>query len=295
MARGHIERSDSKAEGGIAAAAHRSRTLVFLATYNERSNIGALLDAIVDLPIRCDVLVVDDNSPDGTGNIVAERAAKDPRIGLVARPQRLGIGSAHRLGWLHARRFGYSRFVTMDADFSHQPADIPRLLQALDDGADVALGSRFVVGGKLDYQGWRLFLSRTANWLARKTLKLPLMEYTNSFRAARLDKLPLGLIESTTNNGYGFFLTGTVRMARQGLRMVEVPIHFHDRSAGRSKMPKFQIVLGAANLLYLFFNRQTYKENLSDACVECGHCGQPYVITTQSDARKCLFCMRDPG
>jgi dolichol-phosphate mannosyltransferase len=236
-----------KFEDAVGAAARGSGTLVFLATYNERSNIAALLDAILALPAACDVLVVDDNSPDGTSRFVAERAAANPRIHLLVRPKRLGIGSAHRLGWLHARRFGYGRVVTMDADMSHQPADIPRLLRALDEGADVALGSRFAPGGKLDYQGWRLFLSRTANWLARKSLGLPLKEYTNSFRAARLDKLPLGLIEGLTNNGYGFFLAETVRTARQGLRVVEVPIHFHDRNAGRSKMPKFQIVLGVAN------------------------------------------------
>ena len=129
---------DLKIDDGMSAAVRRGRPLVFLATYNERSNIGALLDAILDLPIHCDVLVVDDNSPDGTGDVVAERAAADPRVGLVVRPQRLGIGSAHRLGWLHARRFGYSRIVTMDADFSHHPTDIPRLLHALDEGADVA-------------------------------------------------------------------------------------------------------------------------------------------------------------
>jgi dolichol-phosphate mannosyltransferase len=284
-----------KFDDAVGATARGSGTLVFLATYNERSNIAALLDAILALPAACDVLVVDDNSPDGTSRFIAERAAANPRIHLLVRPKRLGIGSAHRLGWLHARRFGYGRIVTMDADMSHQPADIPRLLRALDEGADVALGSRFAPGGKLDYQGWRLFLSRTANWLARKSLGLSLKEYTNSFRAARLDKLPLGLIEGLTNNGYGFFLAETVRTARQGLRVVEIPIHFHDRGAGRSKMPKFQIVLGVANLLYLVFDRRTFKrgENGSDAGFECAHCGKPYVITMHSGARKCLFCMRD--
>lgn len=270
----------------------RRRPLVFLATYNERSNIEPLLNAILDLPIDCDILVIDDNSPDGTASLVAARAASESRLNLIVRPRRLGIGSAHRLGWLHARCFGYTHLVTMDADFSHQPADIPRLLQALDEGADVALGSRFVSGGRLDYQGWRRFLSRTANWLARNLLQLPLMEYTNSFRAARLDRLPFGLIETTENNGYGFFLTETVRMARQGLQIVEIPIHFHDRNAGRSKMPKYQIVLGAANLLRLAFNRRLFNPNdvRPETGRECERCRKPYVIAMRSDVGKCLFC-----
>jgi dolichol-phosphate mannosyltransferase len=268
------------------------RPLVFLATYNEQSNIEPLLNAILGLSINCDILVVDDNSPDGTARLVAARVASESRLSLIVRPQRLGIGSAHRLGWLHARCFGYTRLVTMDADFSHQPTDIPRLLQALDDGADVALGSRFVSGGKLDYQGWRRLLSRTANWLARNLLQLRLMEYTNSFRAARLDRLPFGLIETIENNGYGFFLTETVRMARHGLQIVEIPIHFHDRNAGRSKMPKFQIVLGATNLLHLTFNRQPFDSNdvRPEIDSECERCRKPYVIRTRSNGKKCLFC-----
>lgn len=267
--------------------------LVFLATYNERLNIGPLLNAILDLPIHCDILVVDDNSPDGTASLVTARATTEPRLSLVVRPRRLGIGSAHRLAWLHARCFGYTHLVTMDADFSHQPSDIPRLLQTLDDGADVALGSRFVSGGKLDYRGWRRFLSRTANWLARSLLQLQLKEYTNSFRAVRLDKLPIGLIETAENNGYGFFLTETVRMARQGLRIVETPIHFHDRNAGRSKMPKLQIVFGAASLLNLALNCRPFDPNdvKSDIGVVCERCRNPYVITMRSNVSKCLYCL----
>ena len=139
-------------------------TLVVLATYNERLNIDRLLDPILALPNRCDVLVVDDNSPDGTGAHVQARAAAEPRIKLLSRAGRGGVGSAHREGWRFARRAGYARIVTMDADLSHDPQDIPRFLAALDAGADVALGSRFVAGGRLDYTGWRRFLSRKGNW-----------------------------------------------------------------------------------------------------------------------------------
>jgi dolichol-phosphate mannosyltransferase len=266
--------------------------LVFLATYNERPNIDLMLDAILGLPCRLDVLVVDDDSADGTGTVVKERATTDSRVSVLCRPRRLGIASAHRLGWLHARRFGYTRIVTMDADLSHDPSDIPRLLRAVDDGVDVALGSRFVPGGKLDYKGWRLFLSSAANRFARQLLQLPVAEYTNSYRAAQLDRVPVGLIETTQSNGYGFFLTATVRMARYGLRIAEIPIHFHDRHEGKSKMPKLQVLLGATDLFRLLADRRPFEGNDIDptVSVDCGRCGGPYVIKLRSQPAKCLYC-----
>ena len=242
-------------------------TLIVLATYNERLNIDRLLDPILALPNRCDILVVDDNSPDGTGAHVQARAAAEPRIQLVSRAGRGGVGSAHREGWRCARHAGYARIVTMDADLSHDPLDIPRFLAALDAGADVALGSRFVPGGKLDYKGWRRFLSLKGNGLARKALGLPISEYTTSFRAARLERVPVGLIESIPNDGYSFFLTAAVRLVRQGLRVAEIPIHFHQRDTGVSKMPRLEILRGMANLLYHIVHRRPYATSASDVGV----------------------------
>ena len=145
-----------------------SDTLVFICTYNERGSIDAMLDGLLGLRARCDVLVVDDNSTDGTLDVLAARAAAEPRVGVVVRPRKLGIGSAHKLGWLHARRMGYARIATLDADLSHDPADVQRLLDALDAGADVALGSRFVPGAQHDYSGLRLAVSRGANCWRRR-------------------------------------------------------------------------------------------------------------------------------
>lgn len=242
-------------------------TLVVLATYNERLNIDRLLDPILALPNRCDVLVVDDNSPDGTGAHVQGRVAAEPRIKLLSRGGRGGVGSAHREGWRFARRAGYARIVTMDADLSHDPQDIPRLLAALDAGADVALGSRFVAGGRLDYTGWRRFLSRKGNSLARKALGLPISEYTTSFRAARLDRVPAGLIEAIPNDGYSFFLTAAVRLARHGLRITEIPIHFHERETGVSKMPRLEILRGVANLVYHIVHRRPFTPAAADVAL----------------------------
>ncbi len=231
-------------------------TLIFLATYNERQNIEILLDALLALPTRCDILVIDDNSPDGTGAYVAQRAAGNERIKFISRPGKLGVGSAHKAGWYHARRAGYSRIVTLDADLSHDPADVQRLLAALDAGADVALASRFAPGGRIDYQGWRLFLSVMANRLAALLLRMPLTEYTTSLRAARLDRVPPDLIETIDDDGYSFFLMAAASFVRHGLNVREIPIHFHCRAAGVSKIPKLQIFRGAYTLLRLALDRR---------------------------------------
>jgi dolichol-phosphate mannosyltransferase len=233
-------------------------TLVFLATYNERSNIDRLLNTILTLPIPCDVLVIDDNSPDGTGTFLKERVAANARIALIFRAGRLGVGSTHRLGWAYARRFGYARIVTLDADFSHDPLDIPRLVAAPDAGAD-ALRSRFIPRGKCDYKGWRLLLRRTANSLARRLLGLPIREYTTSFRAANLRSIPFGLIETIPNDGYAFFLTAAARLARHVKCITEVPICFSERHSGVSKIPKVEIFLGFANLVGLFFDQRPFE------------------------------------
>jgi dolichol-phosphate mannosyltransferase len=234
----------------------RPKTLVCAPTYNEVESIGILLDAILALPEKFDILIIDDGSTDGTQAAIEARATRDSRVGLINRGRKLGIGSAHRLAWMHARRLGYARIVTLDADLSHDPADIPRLIAALDAGADVALGSRFTPGGRLDYRGWRLFASRTANGLARLLLRLPVMEYTNSLRAACLDRVPIGLVESNAKDGYSFFLTCVTQFARAGLKLAEIPIYFRQRHGGQSKLPPAEIVRGALNLLCLALNRR---------------------------------------
>ena len=177
------------------------------------------------------------------------RAAAEPRLAVMVRPGKLGIGSAHVLGWMQARNLGYRRIVTLDADFSHDPGDIPRLLAALDQGADVVIGSRFAAGSRLDYVGWRRFVSRSANYLARTALGLPISEYTTSLRAARLDRVPEGLVETIESGGYSFFLICMVRFVRAGLKVTEIPIHFHQRTEGTSKISHLEIVRGALNLV----------------------------------------------
>ena len=268
-----------------------SDTLVFICTYNERGNIAAMLDGLLGLRTRCDVLVVDDNSRDGTLDVLVARAAAEPRVGVVVRPGKLGIGSAHKLGWMHARRMGYARIVTLDADLSHDPADVQRLLDALDAGADVALGSRFVPGSRHDYSGIRLAVSRGANMLASSLLRLPIAEHTTSLRAAKMARVPDGLVETIESDGYGFFVTCVVRLARAGLTFTEVPIHFRDRHDGVSKISKRQIVFGALNLLRLSVDRRPYVVRVSQSELpDCPVCGRPYQMREPTGELRCLAC-----
>jgi glycosyltransferase involved in cell wall biosynthesis len=268
-----------------------SDTLVFMCTYNERGSIGTMLDGLLGLKARCDVLVVDDSSADGTVDVLAARAALEPRLGVVIRPRKLGIGSAHKLGWLHARRMGYAHFVTLDADQSHDPADAQRLLDALDAGADVALGSRFVPGAHHGYGGLRLAVSRGANVLAASLLRLPVAEHTTSLRAAKLARVPAGLVETIESDGYGFFVTCVVRLARAVLNIAELPIHFHPRHHGVSKISKRQILFGAANLLRLAVDRRPYHVGAFEMTEsDCPVCGRPYRVRGPSGELRCLAC-----
>jgi dolichol-phosphate mannosyltransferase len=273
-------------------AVRTADTLVFAPTYNEGDSIGLLLRQLLALPAMFDVLIIDDGSSDGTQAIIQAYAGRSPRVALIERRAKLGIGSAHRLAWLYARRLGYARIVTLDADLSHDPAEIPRLLAAIDAGADVAVGSRFAPGGRLGYTGWRLFVSRAANRLARHLLRLPIREYTTSFRAARLDRIPPGLVESTASDGYSFFLTCIARFARSGLKLTEIPIDFRDRHGGESKLPRFEIVRGALNLLRLALDRRRPARLAVSAEYEshCPNCLKPYRVRTHQEGLRCLAC-----
>ena len=173
---------------------------------------------------------------------------------------------------------------------------MPRLLDALDAGADVAIGSRFIEGGQLDYSGWRFAVSRTANIVARSLLTMPTYEQTTSLRAAKLDKVPQGLVESMLRDGYAFFLSCMARFARAGLKIAELPIHFRDRNSGQSKLPPFEIVRCGVNLLQLAAlrtNPAPIPLLPEDQCT-CASCGRPYLIRTENGGTRCLACLAEP-
>jgi dolichol-phosphate mannosyltransferase len=219
------------------------RTIVVLPTYNERENVAALLAAVRSTLPAADVLVVDDNSPDGTASIVEETAAELGQIKLLRRPGKHGLGSAYRQGFAIALDEGYEAIVSMDVDFSHDPSSLPELLALLDAGADAVIGSRYVPGGAtVDWPLHRRVLSRWGNRYTSLVLRLQVRDCTSGFRAYRASALAAIEPSSTTAEGYAFLTELVRRLVRSGYRVMESPIVFRDRRYGESKMSSRIIV-----------------------------------------------------
>jgi len=212
------------------------RCLVVVPTYDEAENIDRLLDAVRRAVPGADVLVVDDNSPDGTAALVARRSDFAEQVWLLERPGKAGLGSAYRAGFAWGLAHGYDRIAQMDADLSHPPERLPALFAALDD-ADVAVGSRYVTDGGVEHWAWqRRLLSWAGNLYVRLVLGTGVRDNTAGFKAFRRDALvDIGVLASASN-GYSFQIENTWRATQAGLRVVEVPITFTDRTDGQSKM-----------------------------------------------------------
>lgn len=211
--------------------------LVVIPTYNERETLPAIVKAVLDLPGGWRLLVADDSSPDGTGELADDLAAKHHRMGVLHRPQKNGLGPAYLAAFREALAQPEVRFIAqMDADFSHDPADLPRLLQATAK-AGLAIGSRYLAGGRTE--GWglrRRLLSKWGNVYVRAVLRAPVRDLTAGFRVWRretLEALDLGAVRT---RGYGFQIEMACRALAAGCRLVEVPICFTERRAGQSKM-----------------------------------------------------------
>lgn len=215
------------------------RVLIVTPTYNERDNLAAFVQSLHQVLPSADVLVVDDASPDGTGGLAEQMAAKDARLHVMHRAGKLGIGSAYLDGFAWALARDYEVVCQMDTDLSHDPRHLPAFLSALDAGADVVLGSRNVKGGKVE--GWGLgrhVLSKGGSLYSRTILGLPIRDLTSGYKAFHrraLEKLALGTVHS---EGYAFQIEMTYRAVQQGLKVVEAPIVFVDRRAGQSKMSR---------------------------------------------------------
>jgi dolichol-phosphate mannosyltransferase len=215
------------------------RGLVITPTYNERGNLPRIVPLILAQDPRLDVLIIDDASPDGTGQIADEMAAADPRINVLHRAGKLGLGTAYIEGFRWGLPRGYAWLFEMDADLSHEPAHLPMFLHALEQ-FDVVLGSRYL-GGRVTVVHWpmgRLLLSYFANMYARIITGLPIADLTSGFKAFRrevLEKIPLERVES---EGYAFQIEMTMRAAKAGFQIGEIPIVFVDRTEGQSKMSK---------------------------------------------------------
>jgi dolichol-phosphate mannosyltransferase len=212
------------------------KTLIIVPTYNEAENIFQLLDAIHAQVPGVDVLVVDDNSPDGTAVMVEDRMKADPRLSLMKRAGKLGLGSAYIAGFRQALARGYEVVFEMDADFSHNPAYLPLFLEAIKE-ADLVIGSRYVEGGGVE--NWtfsRKLISLGGSMYARFILGVPYRDLTGGFKCFRRETLSAIDLDGVHSEGYSFQIEITYRVHQKGLRIREIPIVFSDRVGGKSKM-----------------------------------------------------------
>ena len=209
--------------------------VVCLPTYNERENLARVIDALEPLGVR--VLVIDDSSPDGTGELADRLAAERDWVSVLHRERKEGLGPAYLAGFREVLRGDAEYVLEMDADFSHDPADVPRLIEACANGADLALGSRYVEGGGTENWGRiRRFVSTGGSFYARTLLGVPIRDLTGGFKCFRREVLERIDLDSVHSKGYAFQIELTYRALRAGCSVVEVPIVFADRTHGDSKM-----------------------------------------------------------
>lgn len=225
------------------------RVVVAIATYNERENLPSLVEEVERVLPQADVLVVDDRSPDGTGEWCDQRAATDDRFAVIHREGKLGLGSAAITAFHWALDRGYDRIATMDADWSHPPESLPTLL-ALTDEHDIAIGSRYCEGGRIE--GWplsRRVASGTMNWLSRMILRIPATDMSGAFRVYRADTLRRIDLGTISESGYAYLEELLFRLHRSGATIGETPITFRDRELGQSKV-SFAELRGKLRMLW---------------------------------------------
>ena len=226
--------------------------LVVVPTYNERENLEKLTHRLRSVPGDIHVLVVDDNSPDGTGAIADDLAAADPGVHVLHRSGKLGLGTAYRAGFRYGLEHGYLYICTMDADFSHSPESLPSLIDKAASGYDLAIGSRYVRGGAVvGSPPMRRFISYAANWLAHKILGVTAMDCTAGFRCYRREVLETIDLDRIFSSGYSFLIEMAFYCQRAGFRIGEVPITFVNRTEGASKINRGEIVKAFYTLVRL--------------------------------------------
>jgi dolichol-phosphate mannosyltransferase len=226
------------------------RTLIVTPTYNEKDNLPRFVDAVRSAYPEADLMIVDDNSPDGTGDIADAVAAKDDHVKVMHRAGKLGLGTAYIQAFQKGLTEGYDRFFEMDADLSHDVRYLPSFVEALDDGADVVIGSRNIPGGGVE--GWgvgRHVISKGGSLYSRTILGLAVKDLTSGYKAFTRRALEAISIDTIHSNGYSFQIEMTYRAIRKGMRVKEVPIVFVDRTAGASKMSR-KIFLEAIGVVW---------------------------------------------
>jgi dolichol-phosphate mannosyltransferase len=232
------------------------KTLIIIPTYNELENLRPLLNEIFLYAPETEVLVVDDHSPDGTGELADEIHEQNPQVNVLHRSSKLGLGTAYITGFKYAIEKGYDVAFEMDADFSHDPRYLPNFLKAIED-ADLVIGSRYVPGG--DTPNWSLlrrFISGGGNIFARVMLGIPVHDCTAGYRCYRREVLENIDLDTIQSQGYAFQIELAYRVMRHGFQIVETPIVFMDRRVGKSKMSRKIVIEGFTYVLKARFSKQ---------------------------------------
>lgn len=236
------------------------RTTIIIPTYNEKENIETLVAQLLALPLVAHIIVVDDNSPDGTGAIADRLATEsDGRVSVIHRPGKLGLGTAYIAGFRKALTEGADLVCTMDADFSHNPSYIPALVSKIEEGYDLVIGSRYVRGGGSTQTLIRKVFSWGANTITRVILGLHAHDTTAGFRCYRRQALESLDLDRIKSSGYSFLFEMLFRVERRGWRVGEVPIVFKDRRLGASKVSKSEIARALGTVVRLAWRRLTGK------------------------------------
>ena len=226
------------------------KTLIFSATYNEKDNIKELIKKINRYNKILDILIIDDNSPDKTGDILKKLKKKNKNLNYIFRGKKLGLDSAHKLAYQYALKKKYLKLITMDADLSHDPKEIPKFIKLLDKH-EFVIGSRYSKGGNCEMPFFRLILSIIGNNLIKFCMRLKCSEFTTSYRGFNLRKLKKFHLNNVKSKGYSFFMETIFRINQKKFRIHEIPINFKNRSRGKSKIPKIEIFRTLKNLFLL--------------------------------------------
>ena len=231
-----------------------SKTLIFTATYNEKENIKKLIYDINKFNKDIDILVIDDNSPDKTWEVLQQLEKNLSNLKVIVRDGKSGLDTAHKLAYEYAINKDYTKFISMDADLSHDPSEIPKIINHLDEFPFV-IGSRYSLGGKCEMNGFRLLLSVVGNKVFKYFLKINCNEFTSSFRGFNLVKLEGFDFNLINSRGYSFFMETIYRINKLNYRIKEIPIIFKNRAQGKSKIPKIEIFRTLKNLFILYFEK----------------------------------------
>ena len=229
-----------------------SKNLIFSATYNEKDNIKVLIEKISKYSLNSDILIIDDNSPDGTNNILRELKRNNSNLEFLIRESKLGLDTAHKYAYDYAIKNGYEKLITMDADLSHDPKEIPEFINLLDKH-EFVIGSRYSKGGKCEMPLLRLSLSIIGNKIIKFILKINCSEFTTSYRGFNLLKLNNFHLNKIKSKGYSFFMEAIFRIDQSGYKIFEIPIYFRNRTQGKSKIPKIEILRTLFNLFKIKF------------------------------------------